>query len=98
MNLYAVSAVYGSDRDVALFLAEDDAAALALAGQGHDPRGLGTAGTEIWLIAADCKQVGELPGLPAPLPGQQPGPPRTLAELAAGPTAAELLSRATGPG
>lgn len=90
MNLYAITAVYGTDRDAAFVLAADDAAALALAGRGHDPRGLGTTGTEIWLIAQDCKQVGELPATPAQ---SRPAPriPKPLSEIG---SMSELLQNA----
>jgi hypothetical protein len=99
MNLYAVTAVYGADRDAAFVLAEDDDAVLALAGRGHDPRGLGTDRTEVWLVARDCKQVGELPATPAQLAWPAPGEPaaaRSLAEVSE-PSAIDLLRDATGP-
>ena len=73
MNLYAITAVYGADRDAVLILAEDDAAALALAGRGHDPRGLGTDRGEVWVIMRDVQQIGELPAMPASLSRQAPG-------------------------
>lgn len=95
MNLYAITACYGTERDTALVLAQDDAAALALAGRGHDPRGLGTTGTEVWLIA-DCKLVGELPATPAQAPWLMPGTPKTLPEISES-SAADLLKKATGP-
>ena len=96
MNLYAITACYGNDRDTALVLAADDAAAEALAGQGHDPRGLGTTGTEVWLVASDCKQVGTLPATPSQAAWLTPE--ALQAPETGGPTAAELLRRATGPG
>ncbi len=97
MNLYAITACYGTDRDTALILAADDAAAQALASRGHDPRGLGTTGSEVWLVVRDCTLVAELPATPVQLSWAAPGPPKTIAELAAEPSAAELLRNATGP-
>ena len=96
MNLYAITACYGEDRDTALVLAADDAAAEALAGQGHDPRGLGTTGTEIWLIASDCTQVKELPATPVQLSWPASVPPPGAAAFD-GPSALDLLKSATLP-
>lgn len=92
MNLYAITACYGAERDAALIMATDDAAAQALAGSGHDPRGLGTTGTEVWLIARDCALVGELPATPAQLSWAP------VASSGAGePSALDLLKNAIGP-
>ncbi len=97
MNLYAITACYGADRDTALVLADDDAAALALAGQGHDPRGLGTTGTEVWLVA-DCTLVSELPATPAHLSWPAPvAVPEALSKLGEGPSVLDLLKGAIGP-
>jgi hypothetical protein len=92
MNLYAVTAVYGTDRDAILFLATDDTAALKLAGRGRDPRGLGSDKTEVWLIAADVIQVGELPAAPA-----QARSVRTARPLSEIGSMSKLLKDATGP-